>query len=174
MRLGILSDSHGFLPKQIAQFFAGVDRIIHAGDIGSASVLKALEAIAPTTAVRGNIDGDAFYFLEQTERFCLEGLRFLLVHNAGDPLRPRQDIVQSIAQKPVDILISGHYHAFWVHELSAQSTIWISPGACGNAGHHDERMALRLEFCAPQGRSGNLLRDLKLEKLHLGKRGCAD
>ncbi|MFA5625757.1 MAG: metallophosphoesterase family protein [Bradymonadales bacterium] len=171
MRIGILSDTHSYLPTKIKELFAGVDHILHAGDIGSASVLRELGQIAPVKAIRGNIDGDAFYFLEQSERFCLEGLRFMLIHNAGDPLRPRRDIVDELRKKPVDILISGHYHAFWVHELKDIGVLWLSPGACGNSGHHLERFAMRLEFAPENERGANLLKELKLEKLHLGARG---
>jgi uncharacterized protein len=56
MRIGIISDTHGLLrPEAIAQL-AGSDHIIHAGDIGAPEVIEGLREIAPTTAVRGNID----------------------------------------------------------------------------------------------------------------------
>ena len=54
--VGIISDTHGRLPQSVAKAFAGVDLIIHAGDIGEPDVLQALEKIAPTIAVRGNMD----------------------------------------------------------------------------------------------------------------------
>ena len=56
--IGILSDNHGDWPPHIAKALSGVDAIIHAGDIGPYHIISAMEAIAPTTAVLGNTDGD--------------------------------------------------------------------------------------------------------------------
>ena len=57
MKIGILSDTHGFFHPALREVVAGVDYIVHAGDIGLLPVLRQLEAIAPVVAVRGNIDG---------------------------------------------------------------------------------------------------------------------
>ena len=56
MLIGVLSDTHGALPPEVETALQGVDRIIHAGDIGGAWILDHLEAIAPVVAVRGNMD----------------------------------------------------------------------------------------------------------------------
>jgi uncharacterized protein len=56
MRIGIISDTHGLLRPEAIKQFAGADHIIHAGDIGVPEVIKGLRRIAPTTAIRGNID----------------------------------------------------------------------------------------------------------------------
>ena len=61
MILGILSDTHGYLHPAFKELFKDADYILHAGDIGTPEVLQQLEAIAPTIAVRGNIDGEVFY-----------------------------------------------------------------------------------------------------------------
>ncbi len=57
LTIGVISDTHGSIPERVFEVFAGVDRIIHAGDIGSSAILCALEEIAPVTAVLGNCDG---------------------------------------------------------------------------------------------------------------------
>ena len=57
MRLGIISDTHGLLRPEVFEVFKGVDRILHAGDIGAADLLAELESVAPVTAVWGNTDG---------------------------------------------------------------------------------------------------------------------
>ena len=57
MRLGVIADTHGLLRPEVFEVFAGVDHIIHAGDIGPLDILTELEAIAPVTAVFGNTDG---------------------------------------------------------------------------------------------------------------------
>ena len=55
-RVGIISDTHGLLRPEAMSFLSGSDFIVHAGDIGNASVLSQLAAVAPVTAVRGNND----------------------------------------------------------------------------------------------------------------------
>lgn len=56
MRLGVVADTHGVLHEGVPAALAGVDRILHAGDVGGGSVLAALARIAPVEAVRGNVD----------------------------------------------------------------------------------------------------------------------
>lgn len=172
MKIGILSDTHGWLHPELRSFFKGVDHIIHAGDIGSMDVLRQLSAIAPTTAVRGNIDGEEFYDLEQIEYLRLCGKRIFVVHNAGEPVRPVYDLNSRILSRPADILISGHYHAFWLHGLKNRRLLWISPGAAGNSGHHADRLALRMEILPEDQQTGDITSDYKIEKINLGKRGA--
>lgn len=59
-QIGIISDTHGYLSTKVQKFFKGVDRIIHAGDIGDAFIVPELLSIAPTTAVYGNVDNGSF------------------------------------------------------------------------------------------------------------------
>jgi len=56
MRIGVISDTHGLLRPEVAPALAGVERILHLGDVGKVSILRELEKIAPVTAIRGNID----------------------------------------------------------------------------------------------------------------------
>ena len=56
MKIGVISDTHGLLRPEVAPALVGVERILHLGDVGRPSVLKALEEIAPVTAIRGNMD----------------------------------------------------------------------------------------------------------------------
>ena len=78
MTVGLISDTHGFWDDQISALFAGVDHILHAGDIGDPSILASLERIAPVTAVMGNCDGlplDA----RETEVIDLGGIAFWFI-----------------------------------------------------------------------------------------------
>lgn len=173
MKIGIISDTHGFFHPALAEVFAGVDYILHAGDVGRATVIRDLDLIAPTIAVRGNIDGEEFYYLEKIEHKALEGIRFTIVHNAGDILRPAYDLRSRILAQPTDILVSGHYHGYWCTQVESDhgSVLWLSPGAAGNSGHHQERTALLLTVLPEEERTGDILKDVKLEKIHLGARG---
>ena len=56
MKIGVVSDTHGLLRPEVTPALAGVERILHLGDVGKASILDELEKIAPVTAIRGNVD----------------------------------------------------------------------------------------------------------------------
>lgn len=172
MKFGILSDTHGWLHPALKEAFAGVDYIIHAGDIGHTSVLQMLETIAPVVAVRGNIDGEEFFELPKLEHRTLDGIAVTVTHNAGDIVHPARDMKSRIIAKPTQILISGHYHGYWCTKLECEygPVLWLSPGAAGNAGHHSERTALILSFPDKDDRSGDVFADAKLEKVNLGPR----
>ncbi len=173
MRIGILSDTHGFFHPELRNVFAGVDYIFHAGDIGLMPVLRQLETIAPVVAVRGNIDGGDFYELPKFEHRVIDGIGFTMTHNAGDIIHPAYDLESRILDLPTDILISGHYHGYWctMRECCYGPVLWMSPGAAGNAGHHQERTALILTIAPAAQRCGDIRKDATLEKIHLGPRG---
>ena len=172
MKIGILSDTHGFFHPELTRVFAGVDYILHAGDIGLECVIKSLEQIAPVIAVRGNIDGEDFYFTPKIEHRVLDGVHFAMTHNEGDIVRPAYDLRSRILQPDTDVLVSGHYHGYWCSLIDngGHQVLWLSPGAAGNSGHHTERTALILTILPKAERSGDLRHDLSLEKIHLGAR----
>lgn len=175
MKVGILSDTHGFVHPALSSLFADVDVILHAGDIGRTEVIRQLESIAPVVAVRGNIDGEEFYDYAQIEHKTVDGMRFTITHNAGDILRPAYDLRSRILSVPTDILVSGHYHGYWCTQVESSHgpVLWLSPGACGNAGHHSERTALLLTIAPQNQRTGDIRKDISLEKINLGPREFA-
>jgi putative phosphoesterase len=123
MRVGVLADTHGLLRPRVTTLLTGCDRILHAGDVGSAEVLARLRDIAPVEAVRGNVDGDAagsgLPFRVDGE---LEGLPFHLVHR-------REDAPAGSARAHLRLLIFGHSHR---PELAWEgSCLLLNPGACG-------------------------------------------
>ncbi len=175
MKIGILSDTHGYVHPSFSELFADVDTILHAGDIGRQGVIDQLSSIAPVIAVRGNIDGEEFYDYPRLEHRILDGIRFTLIHNAGDPIHPAYDIQSRILSEPADILISGHYHGYWCTSISCSHgpVLWLSPGACGNAGHHQERTALIMTISPADQRVGDISKDIQLQKINLGPREFA-
>ena len=176
MRVGILSDTHGYFHPELSTLFAGVDYILHAGDVGAMSVIRSLEAIAPVIAVRGNIDGEEFFDTPKIEHRVLDGLTFTVTHNAGDIVRPAYDLRTRILSPKTDVLISGHYHGYWCTMVDHhdKQALWLSPGAAGNSGHHSERTALLLTIAPQSERTGDLRKDLVLQKIHLGPRTFAN
>ena len=85
-RIGVLSDTHGYLDPRVFEHFAEVDEIWHAGDIGSAMVLHHLREFTPTRAVYGTMDsGDVRYSLSEFYRFRVEDVNVLMTHIGGYP-----------------------------------------------------------------------------------------
>ncbi|HXW97492.1 MAG TPA: metallophosphoesterase family protein [Gemmatimonadales bacterium] len=129
MRLGIISDTHGLLRPEVFEVFAAVDRILHAGDIGSLDLLTDLEAIAPVTAVHGNTDGwelrDRIPALIE-ER--IEGLDFVLTH--GDQLGSPTPALLHEAYPNADVIVYGHTHRPLLTTVDVVVTV-MNPGGAG-------------------------------------------
>ena len=82
-RIGIISDTHGLLRPEAIKHLAGTDHIIHAGDIGAPEVIEGLRKIAPTTAIRGNVDtGEWATAYPNTELVELGGRALYVLHYA--------------------------------------------------------------------------------------------
>jgi hypothetical protein len=107
-RIGVISDTHNYLDAQVAGLFAGVEAIIHAGDIGQPAILAELSAIAPVTAVLGNTD-DPIYGWPETDLATFHGRRFL-VHHIVDPLRLAPALSRRIAREQPKFVVFGHTH----------------------------------------------------------------
>jgi uncharacterized protein len=123
MRIGIISDTHGLLRPEAIECLAGVDHIIHAGDIGRPDVIAGLRKIAPTTAVRGNVDRDewaAAYPL--TARVTLGGRSFHVLHNLAE-----LDIDPAAAG--IDVIVSGHSHRPRIETVAG--VLYLNPGSAG-------------------------------------------
>lgn len=104
MRIGIISDTHGLLRPEAKQRLGGVDHIIHAGDIGRPEIIDHLRAIAPVTAIRGNIDSAEWAkAYPATQTVELGGRRFHVVHDV-------HDLTIDPAAEGIDMVISGHSH----------------------------------------------------------------
>lgn len=146
MKIGLISDTHGWLDPAIASWFEGVEMILHAGDVGRESVLDGLRQIAPTHAVRGNVDGGPFA-MELPEEQVVEagGMVIAVRHIAGPPGRPNAATRALIERSGADLLLTGHSHLAIVTRTAG--VVWVNPGAAGRLGLHTTRSAalLRLE-----------------------------
>lgn len=119
MRVGLISDTHNVLDEYVHEAFGGVDRIIHAGDIGTESVLWELEAIAPVTAVLGNCDSPYMLSdLAYEEELPIGGLRFRIVHD------PREF---GLSDAGIDVFVHGHTHV--PRNESVGSRLIVNPGS---------------------------------------------
>ncbi|HEX6938483.1 MAG TPA: metallophosphoesterase family protein [Longimicrobiales bacterium] len=130
MLVGLISDTHGQLRREVFDRFAGVDRILHAGDIGRAELLVELEAIAPVIAVWGNTDGfDVRSRVPEMAETVLEGWRIRVLH--GHQLgSPRPGALRE-AHPDADVIVYGHTHRASVDR--ADGRLVVNPGAAGPA-----------------------------------------
>jgi hypothetical protein len=121
--VGVISDTHGLIRPEAIAALRGSDLIIHAGDVGRPGVIDALRAIAPTYAVRGNIDeGDWAAGLPQTQRLEIGGLGFLVLHDLSElDLDP--------AAAGVAAIVSGHSHKPSL--TTRDGILFLNPGSAG-------------------------------------------
>jgi putative phosphoesterase len=117
VRIGVISDTHmpaarRELWDEVIDAFAGVDLILHAGDIQLPMVLDQLEAIAPTLAARGNNDmGWDDPRLEDAHWLDIEGYRLVVVHDMEPEDEPLQHLRDKFLKgEPADIMVTGHTH----------------------------------------------------------------
>lgn len=123
MKIGVVSDTHGLLRPEVPPLLAGVESILHLGDVGDAKILKALRRIAPVTAVRGNIDREGpCARLPETEVLLIEGGYLYLLHDIGtlhlDP-----------AAAKFAAVLYGHSHIASISRH--RGVLYFNPGSCG-------------------------------------------
>lgn len=136
MKIGIISDTHGFLDPQIKTIFAGVDHILHAGDIGDAFIAFELEQLAPVTVVTGNTDAGLSF--KETEVVELAARKFL-VHHIVNPHAPADKIKARIARERPDVVVFGHTHRAFCETLNG--ILFFNPGYAGKPKFGAERSA---------------------------------
>jgi putative phosphoesterase len=131
MRLGLIADTHGRVHAEVHDVFAGVDRILHAGDVGDGDVLEELGLLAPVTAVYGNADGPELRRrLPPVAEIEVDGFRFVVTH--GHQLGSPDPEGLKEAYPEADVIVFGHTHRALIHGLP-DFTVVINPGAGGLA-----------------------------------------
>jgi hypothetical protein len=123
MKIGVISDTHGLLRPEVAPALAGVERILHLGDIGKFSILSELEKIAPVTAIRGNIDREGpCSELPETEVALIADRYVYMLHDLNtlhlDP-----------AAGKFAAVLSGHTHV--PNFYTRKGVLYLNPGSCG-------------------------------------------
>lgn len=160
LKIGLLSDTHGYWDEKYLKYFEPCDEIWHAGDIGSMEVAEKLAAFRPFRAVYGNIDGqDIRRVYPQTLRFETGGATVLMKHIGGYPGHYDSSIAGSILTNPPMLFISGHSHILKVKYDKALGLLHINPGAAGLYGFHKVRTLVRFVI------DGGVFRDLEVVEL---------
>jgi putative phosphoesterase len=147
MKVGLLSDTHGYLHPKVANYFKDVDEIWHIGDIGNRKVLSDLKEITEVKAVYGNID-DAYLRNELPEYllFSINEIKVLLIHIGGYPGKYSPKARQLILNHKPDLFISGHSHILKVMNDKTLGLLHINPGAAGIQGFHQISTVIKFEI----------------------------
>ena len=165
MRIGLLSDTHGYLDPNLLEHFADCDELWHAGDIGDRAVLDTLREWGPTRAVYGNIDGTELRRELPLDLFFeVEGLRIFMTHIGGYPGRYTKRVRELLDDRRPGVYICGHSHILKVVPDRKRGLLHLNPGACGRHGFHRMRTALRFSI------TGGKVREM--EVIELGLRGA--
>jgi uncharacterized protein len=123
MRIGVVSDTHGLLRPEVALALNGVERVLHLGDVGAPSILKALAKIAPLTAVRGNVDRSGVCGrLPETDVLLLEGHYIYMLHNI-------ETLHLDPAAAKFAAVLYGHSHRPSMKRN--KGVLYFNPGSCG-------------------------------------------
>jgi len=121
--LGVISDTHGLLRPEAVEALRGCDRILHAGDVGIPEILEALAQIAPVSAIRGNVDTDAWArALPATEVVEAGGVSIYMLHDLGQlDLKPKAAGFR--------VVVYGHSHQPKIEEKNG--VLYFNPGSAG-------------------------------------------
>ena len=120
--IGVISDTHRLVRPQALEALAGVDMILHAGDIGNAAVLDALRDVAPVVAVRGNNDkGDWAESLPEWEVVQFGDVSIYMLHNLNE--------IDISPAGTFQVVVSGHSHKPVVEER--RGVLYVNPGSAG-------------------------------------------
>jgi hypothetical protein len=123
MKIGVVSDTHGLLRPEVIPALAGVEHILHLGDVGDPAILESLAKVAPVTAIRGNVDrSGACSRLPETEVVLFEGRYIYMLHDVHtlhlDP-----------AAAKFSAVLYGHSHQPGIRRH--KGVLYFNPGSCG-------------------------------------------
>ncbi|MBA4147032.1 MAG: metallophosphoesterase family protein [Verrucomicrobia bacterium] len=153
MKIGVISDTHNWFDPQVEKLFAGVDHILHAGDVGRSNIIVELEQIAPVTAVYGNTDDGLP--LRETEVIELAGRKFM-IHHIVDIHNPSETFQRRLLLAKPDVVVFGHTHKPFNQMIG--KTLFLNPGSAGKKRFNDPRVVAILHCDA---------NDLRVEFKHL-------
>jgi len=166
MKIGLISDTHGWIHPRIFEHFSDVDEIWHAGDIGGLAIADALSAFKPLRAVYGNIDDAGVRQAFSENLFFSAGdVRVWMTHIGGYPGHYDRRVLNRLHNDPPALFICGHSHIARVQYDQKWKFLYINPGAAGFHGFHNMMTIMTLNV------AGGKISDLRL--IELGERGRA-
>ncbi|MCL6261025.1 metallophosphatase family protein [Aquiflexum sp. TKW24L] len=163
-KIGLISDSHGYIDEHVISHLVDVDEIWHAGDIGDLSVLSQLPKEKVLRIITGNIDDqEARNGYREELWFEVEGMKIGMIHIGGKPPQYAKGVKNLIRQHGVQLFVCGHSHICKVEFDKNLNCLYMNPGAMGQSGFHIVRTMLLFEI-----ESGKIQ---NLRVVELGKRG---
>lgn len=164
MKIGLLSDTHGWIHPRLYDFFRSCDEIWHAGDIGNLETADKLASFKPLKAVYGNIDGaEVRRVYKENLRFIADELPVWITHIGGSPGRYDPRVKPDIYTDPPGLFICGHSHIARIMFDKKANFLFVNPGAAGYIGFHKVMTAVRFTI------EGKEIKDMEL--IELGERG---
>jgi putative phosphoesterase len=162
-RIGIISDTHGYLDENVFKYFEDCDEIWHAGDFGDLALANRIKEKKPLKGVYGNIDGRDIRaeYPEQLVFLC-EKVKVLIRHIGGSPPRYDPETRKELLLHQPQLFICGHSHILKVMYDDKIKCLYMNPGAAGKQGWHKVRTIIRLVIDGADIK--------KCEVIELGKR----
>ena len=159
-KVGLISDTHGYLDEKVLKYLREVDEIWHAGDIGSINVLEQLRELKPLRIVYGNIDShDIRRLTDEHLRFTCEEVDVWLTHIGGYPGKYAPQVRNKLYASPPKLFVCGHSHILKVQYDKTLNLLHLNPGAAGKFGFHVVRTMLRFTI------DGDQIKDLEVIEL---------
>jgi len=163
IKIGLISDTHGYFDPGLKSFFKECTEIWHAGDIGTMEVVQEIQSFKPLRAIYGNIDGSEIRSIyPEFQRFLCEEIHVLMIHIGGHPGKYVSRVKNLIDMDQPDLFICGHSHILRIRHDPNAGFLYINPGAAGNPVFHETRTAIRFSI------EGKNIKDL--EVLEMAKR----
>jgi uncharacterized protein len=163
IKIGLVSDTHGYLDEAIFEHFKHCDEVWHAGDFGNDAVANQLRQFKPLKGVYGNIDGqDVRASYPEQLVFTCEQVKVMIRHIGGAPPRYNPETKKQLLQHQPQLFISGHSHILKVMYDEALQCLHMNPGAAGKQGWHKVKTLIRFVI------DGSNMKDC--EVIELGKR----
>lgn len=145
IKIGIISDTHGYFGTEVQTFLSQCDEIWHCGDIGTLECADEIARFKPLVGVYGNIDDHMVRLTyPQFNYFEREGMKFLMTHIGGYPMHYDRFSEEKIRELKPDVFLCGHSHILKVINDKKYNLMHINPGACGKHGFHNVRTAIRI------------------------------
>lgn len=162
VRIGLISDTHGYLDENVFEHFKNCDEVWHGGDFGDA-VVQSLKIFKPLKGVYGNIDDNKIRneFPEQLVFMC-EEVKVMIRHIGGYPPRYNPETKKELQMHQPQIFIAGHSHILKIMYDDKLQCLHMNPGAAGKHGWHKIRTIIRFAI------DGRNIKDC--EVIELGKR----
>jgi hypothetical protein len=162
-RIGLISDTHGFLDDAVFKHFEQCDEIWHAGDFGSGELASRLGKFKTFKGVYGNIDGQDIRSLypEQLVFMC-EEVKVMMRHIGGSPPKYNPETKKELLEQYPQLFICGHSHILKIMFDDKLQCLYMNPGAAGKHGWHKMRTLIRFSI------DGKNMKDC--EVVELGKR----